>query len=234
MKAVILAGGLGTRLRSEVPELPKPLAPIRDKPFLAILLSNLVAHGITDITLSVGYRHELIREYFGNSYQNIPLHYIVEDSPLGTGGALSKALSIYKQDTPVFVINGDTYLDIDLLAMHQKYVMSNADVGMALLSVADASRYGSVELTDDKSEIIAFNEKGTKEPGLINAGIYLLQNTFFNRFNFPVVFSLERDCFTVKLHEISFMPYITDGYFIDIGVPDDYLRAQTELSDIIT
>jgi len=94
MEAIILAGGLGTRLRSVVPDIPKPMAPIGARPFLEVLLSNLAAHGITGITLSVGYRHELIRDYFGDSFRGNPLKYSVEDSSLGTGGSIRKALSI--------------------------------------------------------------------------------------------------------------------------------------------
>jgi len=229
MEAIILAGGLGTRLRSAVPDIPKPMAPIGDRPFLEILLSNLVAHDIKAVTLSVGYRHESIRDYFGDSFRNIPLEYSVEDSPLGTGGAVCKALSLYKPDTPVFIVNGDTFLDIDYSAMYQTYLESNADVGMALLSVAEASRYGRVELSDDKSEIVTFHERGKSGPGLINAGVYLLRKEFLAHFNFSPVFSLEKECFEDKLEVINFMPYIIDGYFIDIGIPEDYLRAQSEL-----
>jgi len=229
MEAIILAGGLGTRLRSAVPDIPKPMAPIGVRPFLEILLSNLVTHGITAVTLSVGYRHEVIRDYFGDSFRSIPLEYSVEDSPLGTGGAVCKALTLYKPDTPVFIINGDTFLDIDYSAMYQTYIESNADVGMALLSVAEASRYGRVELSGNKKKIIEFHEKGKNGPGLINAGAYLLRQTFLGRFDFPAVFSLEQECYEDKLARINFMPYITDGYFIDIGIPEDYQRAQSEL-----
>ena len=117
MKAVILAGGVGTRLRSVVSDVPKPMAIINKYPFLEILISNLALNGITEITLSVGYKHEVIQEYFGRVYKNININYVVEESPLGTGGALIKAMGLFNADEDVFVLNGDTFLDLDYMEM---------------------------------------------------------------------------------------------------------------------
>jgi len=233
MKAVILAGGKGTRLQSSVPNLPKPMAPIGEQPFLQVLLSDLVMRGITDITLSVGYRHNIIMDFFGNSFQGVPVHYVIESSPLGTGGALLKALSRYNSDELVFVFNGDTLIQLDLVAMYQTFTQSTADIGIALKAVSDASRYGCVALSPDSSQVLHFEEKGDSTAGYINAGVYLLRADFFSRFNFSQHFSLEEDCFREKLHDIRFFPFITKGYFIDIGIPDDFRRAQTELNAVL-
>jgi D-glycero-alpha-D-manno-heptose 1-phosphate guanylyltransferase len=229
MKAILLAGGLGTRLRGMVPGLPKPMAPVGDKPFISILIANLVKWGITEITLSVGFQHEIISDYFGDSFHGIPLRYVVEETPLGTGGALKRALLDYLPDEPVFVFNGDTFIEIDLSAMYRAYSEgSDADVGIALREVPDTSRYGRVDLTAD-GNVLNFEEKGVGGPGLINAGVYLLRGRFMNRFDLPKKFSIEYDFFVGKLSYIRFFPYITDGFFIDIGLPEEYKRAQMEL-----
>jgi D-glycero-alpha-D-manno-heptose 1-phosphate guanylyltransferase len=232
MKAIVLAGGLGTRLRKAVPELPKPMAPIAGKPFLEILLSNITKHGVNHITLSVGYRYDMIKAYFGDSYREIPLRYVIEKSPLGTGGALRKAVSGLMPNEPVFVINGDTFLQLDMEEMHRIYYESGADVGIALKAVSDTMRYGRVVLSPDGSGVQEFEEKGIKAPGFINAGLYLLQPKIFDSFGLPEKFSLEKDCFAAHLQEINFLPFVAEGYFIDIGVPEDYLRAQYELKKV--
>jgi len=113
--------------------------------------------------------------------------------------------------------------------MYQAYLVADTDVAIALLSVVDASRYGRVVLADDERNIITFHEKGMGGPGLINAGVYLFRQTLLERFALPEAFSLEKDCFEARLDEIRFTPYTTNGYFIDIGIPLDYQRAQSEL-----
>ena len=232
MKAVILAGGVGTRLRSVVSDVPKPMAIINKYPFLEILISNLALNGITEITLSVGYKHEVIQEYFGTVYKNININYVVEESPLGTGGALIKAMEQFNADEEVFVLNGDTFLDLDYMEMKKEYDSSNADVGIALKPMADTYRYGRVAL-NEMNRISEFKEKGQHESGLINAGVYIMRPLFFNAFDLPEKFSLENDCFVKYLGEISIYPYTVDGYFVDIGVPEDYKRAQIDLMPYI-
>jgi len=233
MKAIILAGGLGTRLRSVISEMPKPMASVAGHPFLEILISRLQLNGISEITLSVGYQYEMIQEYFGSDYNNTVINYVIEETPLGTGGALKKAMELYKADEEIFVLNGDTFLDINYTHMMNEFVISNADVGIALKTMPDAYRYGRVVL-DQNNEITAFEEKGSHEPGLINAGIYILRPSFFDTFDLDLKFSLEKDCFVKYLNRINYYPYITDNYFIDIGIPEDYKRAQSELIPYIT
>lgn len=228
MNAVILAGGLGTRLSGVVTDVPKPMALINDHPFLEILIANLSLKGITKVILSVGYMHEVIKEYFGDYYNNVEISYVVEDEPLGTGGALKKATNLIGRDEELFVLNGDTFLDLDFMKMKQEYIDSKAEVGIALKSMDDSYRYGRVVL-DDENRIAEFKEKGAHEPGLINAGVYILRPSFFEAFDLPARFSLESDCFEKHLDKLNIHPFIVDGYFIDIGIPEDYKRSQSEL-----
>lgn len=232
MKAVVLAGGLGTRLRSIVSDVPKPMAPVAGKPFLELLLSSLIRKGIDDIILSVGYQREIIIDYFGLTYKGVPINYAVEETPLGTGGALVNAFKKIDWEEDVFVLNGDTFLDFNLLDMKQKYETSRAEVGIALKKMDDCSRYGRV-MVSEKNGIIGFTEKGKKVEGVVNAGVYILRPSFLGRFKFENKFSLETECFVRHVEEIAFCPYTVDSYFIDIGVPDDYERAQTELIDYL-
>jgi len=230
VKAILLAGGRGTRLQSVVSDLPKPMAPVCDVPFLEILLKNLIAQGIDEITLSVGYRHEMIADYFGESFQGVPVDYVVEDIPLGTGGALRKAMQGKTDNSPCFVCNADTFIEANLSEMYRGYLASGMDVGMLLKPMDDVSRYGRVTLDSAQKKIIRFEEKSGSESGFVNMGIYLLHPDLFGQFKLADTFSLEQDLFIKELQNISFFPWITEGYFIDIGVPEDYQRAQTELA----
>lgn len=230
MKAILLAGGMGTRLKSVVSSIPKPMAPIRGVPFLEILLKNLISQGINEITLSVGYRHEVITNYFGDSFHGLSINYAVEDEPLGTGGALRKAMQGKEGREPYFVFNADTFIEVDLSELHKHYMASGMDVGMVLKHMNDVSRYGRVTLDSEKKKIIKFEEKSGCKAGFVNMGIYILRPDIFEIFELPNSFSLEQDLFIKELQNISFFPWITEGYFIDIGVPEDYQRAQSELS----
>ncbi len=229
MKAILLAGGKGTRLRSEVPDLPKPMAPVCGLPFLEILMLNLVEKGIESITLSVGYRHEVIQEYFGTRFKNIKINYVIEDTPLGTGGALVKSLQSCDENEPVFVFNADTFIDLDLHEMYQAYSASEMDIAIALKRKKDTSRYGRVSIDKLKSQITGFEEKSGSEPGYINTGVYLLRKSFLNKIKYGHSFSLENDIFMKNFSQFSFFSYLTDGYFIDIGVPEDYRLAQHDM-----
>ncbi len=223
MKAIILAGGLGTRLSSVVSDLPKPMAPIGGRPFLAILLDELIAAGFTATTLAVGHRHEAIRDYFGNDYRSLRLGYSVETAPLGTGGAIRLALE--KIAVPqVFVINGDTYLGLDYKAMLAAHLKKNSTLTMAVRKVPDVSRYGALDV--DQNHIRGFFEKGHSGPGVINGGVYLLSRDLFEGYTLPHVFSFETDLLMPYVKEISPLAFTAVSTFIDIGVPEDYARAQ--------
>lgn len=228
MEAVILAGGFGTRLRPVVPDLPKPMAPVAGRPFLEILLSMLSKKGFTRIVLSLGFMSEKIIEHFGDSYLGMQLVYEVEPQPLGTGGAIRAAMAICENDH-VFVFNGDTYLDLEVDALERVWQIGRHSV-IVVREVPDTSRFGRVELSDGR--IIAFLEKGLHGPGLINAGCYVLPTNALHDFPLGIPFSLETEFFINYLHSLRFMAFVTQGRFIDIGVPPDYALAQTELAGL--
>lgn len=228
MQAIILAGGFGTRLRSVLADVPKPMAPIHDKPFLAYLLDYLQAQGITEVVLSVHYLREQIQAYFKDSYQQMTIRYAIEEQPLGTGGAIIKSLQLVDKNQPVFVLNGDTFLRLNYKVMLLQHHWQAAPLTMALRKIPDCSRYGVVITEEDK--VVAFKEQGTAAAGLINAGVYLLNPTLFNNTALPEQFSFERDFLFPQIATLQPRPFIVDDYFIDIGVPEDYARALVDFS----
>lgn len=232
--AIVLAGGLGTRLRSVVSDVPKPLAPIHGRPFLAYLLDYLGGHGIRRVTLAVGYRGGQVEEGFGESHGPLALTYSYEDEPLGTGGAVRQALNVVNADEPAWVINGDTFFACDLGACAKTHRDATADVTLALKRVAVADRYGLVEV-GDSGLVDRFREKRPGAGGLINAGVYLLEPGALLRFDLPApAFSLERDFLEAHLLDLRVAASVQDGYFVDIGIPEDYARAQAYFGGVET
>jgi len=173
--------------------------------------------------LSVGYRHELIRGAFGDRFGGLALDYVVEDRPLGTGGAIRLAARACSE-ADVFVLNGDSYTELDFADMRARHGESQVPLTVCAVEVPDAARYGRVLVRD--SRITGFSEKGTAGPGLINAGIYLMRRSLLHIPDLPEAFSFERDILEAKLGELRPLAYPTRGRFIDIGVPEDYARAQ--------
>lgn len=227
MEAVILAGGLGTRLRSVVTNLPKPMAPIRGTPFLAILLDKLDAAGFAMVTMAVGYRYEMIMDYFGESYKSLKLQYSIEKEPLGTGGAIRLALE--QTISPnVFVVNGDTHLELNYQSMLAAHLYSNASITIAVRVVADVSRYGSLDIHHGR--ISGFLEKGKSGSGTINGGIYLISRKLFENYDLPPIFSFETDFLMRNVVDLQPLSFQSQGSFIDIGIPEDYIRAQHQLA----
>ena len=226
-EAVILAGGLGTRLRDVVPSLPKPMAPIRGRPFLSYQLDYLAAQGIRRVVLSVGYCWEALRDHFGDHYHAIQLDYAVEPEPLGTGGGMRLALAQATRD-PVFVLNGDTFFPVELRTLAAFHEAKGADVSLALAFMRDARRYGTVEL-DSNQRIVGFTEKSAREQGLINGGVYVLRRGLLEDQAPRQAFSFEKDVLEPRCHSLRCFGLVSSAYFIDIGVPADYQRAQTEL-----
>ncbi len=229
MKAIILAGGLGSRLRERVPDLPKPMAPVAGRPFLEYVLDRLIAGGVSEIILSVGYRADVIMAHFENAYRNAVVSYAVETEPLGTGGAIVHALN-GQSGYPVLVLNGDTFLNIDYGELLRWYAQSPAQVAMVLREVPDIARYGSVLVSGER--VSGFVEKGKVGPGLINAGVYIVHPDVFAAFSLSGKFGFETDLLGSHCEVLSPRAFITDAYFIDIGIPDDYDRAQHELPSI--
>jgi D-glycero-alpha-D-manno-heptose 1-phosphate guanylyltransferase len=227
MEAMILAGGLGTRLSSRLSGIPKAMAPIAGQPFLRILLDRLAKAGCARIILSVGYLRDVILETFGESYQGIPLHYVVEESPLGTGGAIRLALQ-HAVEGSLIVLNGDTYLDVDFAALLSRHTLGRRPMTMAVTAVEDTARYGGVIVEEER--VTGFIEKGRSGRGWINAGVYVMEKNFPWPPNLPAKFSFEVDVLARSLGELRPAAFLCDGKFLDIGTPEDLDRAQTELA----
>jgi NDP-sugar pyrophosphorylase family protein len=226
MEAIVLAGGLGTRLRNVVSDVPKPMAPVQGRPFLSFILDRLVGGGFTTVVLATGYRHEALRAYFGDHYQGVALVYSVEAEPLGTGGALRLAWD-HIGGHEVFVLNGDTYLELDYGAMLASHARLDAILTIAVCQVPDAGRYGRLELSDER--VRGFSEKGRQGPGWINGGTYLLAPAVRATFPAESVFSFEHDLLERQLGNLRPHAYRSSGSFIDIGTPEDYARAERVL-----
>src|SRR5579875_2569407 len=199
MEAIILAGGLGTRLRSRLPDLPKAMAPIAGRPFLEILFNQLLRQGCRRIILSVGYRREAILERFSSAFRGVPLHFVVEESPLGTGGAIRLALE-HVIDRAVLVMNGDTYLDVDYQALLSRHAAAKRPITIAVTRVEDMVRYGGVLVND--GHVIQFMEKGRTGAGWINGGVYVLDRSFPWPEQLPSQFSFESDVLMRSLPDL--------------------------------
>ena len=228
MEAIVLAGGFGTRLRELVPDLPKPMAPVAGRPFLEIVLHSLASRGFTRVLLALGYRAAAITAHFGNAFEGISIVYAIEREPLGTGGAIRLAREQCEADH-VFVFNGDTYLDLEVAAVEVCWQTWRKPV-IVVREVPDTARYGRVEVQN--SRFIRFTDKGIPGPGLINAGCYVFPRNLLDDFPLGKSFSLEADFLAHAVQQQSFRVFRTNGMFIDIGIPADYLRAQTELADV--
>lgn len=228
-EAVILAGGLGTRLRSAVPDLPKPMAPVAGRPFLELLLGSLRAKGFGRVVLSIGYLSEVVVDYFGSRYRGMEIDYAIEAEPLGTGGALRAAVSRCVSDH-AFVFNGDTYLDLEIDELAGKWQASRKPIIVAR-QVEDTSRYG--RLLAGEGRVLSFEGAGTSGEGLINAGCYVLPTGLFEGETLPEKFSFEQDFLAQAVLRQVFEVFVSRGKFIDIGIPEDYLRAQEDLRDVL-
>lgn len=229
-QAVVLAGGFGTRLQKVVQDVPKPMALIKGRPFLEYQLNYLKKYGIRHIVFSVGYKHEFISKHFGHHFEGLKIDYAVEEEPLGTGGGILNAMQ--QVTGAAFVVNGDTLFDINLKDFHQKHYTAKADISLALRKVKDVQRYGSVKV-NAYGRIAGFREKGSaKGEGFINGGIYLIEKHFFEANDFPQKFSMEKDCFEKYYKSHPFYGFAFDNYFLDIGIPEDYQKAQDEFQKL--
>lgn len=224
--AIILCGGLGTRLASVVSDRPKSMAIVAGKPFLEILMSGLITQGITKFILATGYLRNEIEDYFGPSFVGAKVEYSREDSPLGTGGAIKKAAQSVT-DFPVLVCNGDSWVDFTLESLIAEFLETNRPV-MLLRELEEISRFGAVSVSDGIVE--SFGEKSTSGPGYINAGVYLLDGSTLAKLPTSESFSFERDFLQPQISNLGFRAAFASGRFIDIGTPDDYVKAQGELA----
>jgi D-glycero-alpha-D-manno-heptose 1-phosphate guanylyltransferase len=227
-EAIVLAGGFGTRLREVVADLPKPMAPIAGRPFLELVLRSLARKGFDRVILSVGFMAEKIMGHFGSQFDGLDLVYATEYQPLGTGGGVRLAMDAVRSDH-CFVFNGDTYLDLEVDAVEQRWRSSGRSLIVGR-EVTDTARYGRLLVEGER--VMGFTEKGVSGPGLINAGCYVFRRDQLDRFPLNHAFSLEADYLVGAVAEGAFDVFVTHGQFIDIGVPEDYFRAQTELSSL--
>jgi D-glycero-alpha-D-manno-heptose 1-phosphate guanylyltransferase len=232
MKAVLLVGGLGTRLRPAVPSLPKALASVGDRPFLELLVQQLCSQGVCQLVMCTGYLSNQIEETFGNgSDLGVTIQYSKEKAPLGTAGALKFAQSYLQYESEFLVLNGDSFLEVDFAKLIKFHRDHGRLATITVVSVKNASRYGTVRVGAD-GRVLDFAEKtGDSAPGRINAGVYVFNNAILASIpNEPG--SLERDVFPM-FQERDMFAFEQQGLFIDIGTPEDYSRAN-QMCDQLT
>ncbi|MES5814194.1 sugar phosphate nucleotidyltransferase [Pseudoxanthomonas sp. Soil82] len=226
-EAIVLVGGLGTRLRQVVPDLPKPLAPVAGRPFLAWLLDALAANGMRRVILATGYRAEAVQAAIGTRWQGMAVDYSREEAPLGTGGAILKAATLVAGQG-VHVANGDTYLSYSPQALERVTHENGCVLGVGLAGVPDVGRYGAVEVLDGK--LAGFREKGGSGPGLINAGSYFLSAEALGMLPREAAWSFEERVLLPWCREGRVAAFDATRDFIDIGVPEDFARAQSQFA----
>ena len=228
-QAVVLVGGLGTRLRDLVNDRPKPMAPVNGKPFLEYQVEFLKNNGIGEIIFSTGYMSEKIEEHFGSGKKyGLQIKYVKEKDLLGTGGAIKNAKDIMKEQ--FFVLNGDSMFLIDLNSMVEFHKNNHADLTIALAKVQQKSRFGNVEI-NDKFRITGFTEKENIPGDLINGGIYYFEKNNFNWNTFPEKYSIEKEFFPQVVKKNNVFGFVSDSYFIDIGTIEDYKRFENDISN---
>jgi len=225
LEAIILAGGFGTRLQPVILDVPKSMALINNRPFLEYQLDYLITQGVHKAVLSVGYQRDVIIEHFRNRYRSLEIDYAVEEEPLGTGGGVR--LSFWKiKSNWAFVLNGDSIFHLDLRSFLEKHRKKKADITIALRRLEQTGRFGQVTLNRNH-RISGFSEKNsTAGPGFINGGVYVINKTFLMEPFFRGKFSIAKDCFERFYPTARFFGFPSDGYFIDIGIPEDFNKAQ--------
>jgi D-glycero-alpha-D-manno-heptose 1-phosphate guanylyltransferase len=229
-EAILLAGGLGTRLKKTVPDLPKPMAPVNGRPFIEYVLDYLIKNDVRKFILSVGYKHEAFASHFANDYKGCQVLFSVENEPLGTGGGIKKALE-YVESPEVLILNADTFFKFDIYGFYQSHKKTNADLTIALRQMKDIGRYGSVDV-DEEMRVTGFSEKSnTSKSGYINGGVYLIKKDIFSVLGLPEKFSMEKDFLEVYYNTLKICGFPSRGYFLDIGIPEDYEKAQHDLKE---
>ncbi|MDX1950274.1 MAG: nucleotidyltransferase family protein [Rickettsiales bacterium] len=229
MKAVLLVGGKGTRLAEHLPsDTPKAMADINGKPFLEHLILYLKKQNFSEIILSVGHLKEKIIDYFGDNFQGVKISYSIENEPLGTGGAILNAIKNF--DSKKFIVmNGDSFQEVNFNDFLN--VCKNSKIAIALREVENAGRYGRVEVLGDK--ITDFQEKGFNNKGLINSGCYLINKKWFLSLNLPKKFSFEYDFLMKFCKSLEINYYLSNGYFVDIGIIEDYQKAKIDIPKLL-
>ena len=229
--AIILAGGMGTRLKTIISDLPKPMAPIMNVPFLTYQLNYLKHFGIKKVIFSVGYLSEKIIAHYNQSFENINIEYSIEKNPLGTGGGIRMAMSNLNEDL-VLILNGDSFFDLNLEQFYNLHLEQKAEFSLALRYVNNSERYGNIEF-NSSNQITSFIEKNQlNQSGYINAGVYILSKKLYLQNTKPDInFSIEKEFFEKQLNQLIIKGFEFKDYFIDIGIPEDYLKAQDDFKE---
>ena len=225
--AIILAGGVGSRIESVAGGLPKALLDVEGRPFIEYVLDQLIDAGVEHVVIACSYKWQMIADYLGDEYRSLTVNYSVEQYPLGTGGAIKQAFDLHDLSEAI-VVNADTLFKIDFAELERQHYHHNAFITLALRNVDDVSRYGEVTV-NERNKLTSFNEKSRTGPGLINGGIYIVDAEIWDDSGVDVddKFSFETDV----LQNVDlgiFYGFPMDGYFIDIGIPSDLERARTE------
>lgn len=230
-EAIVLAGGLGTRLKTVVTELPKSLAPVAGRPFLSYLLDHAKKQGIEKFIFALGYKTELIEEFVRKYLPEASYAFSIEKEPLGTGGAIYRACK-QASSANILVLNADTFYGIQYPQLAGMHELRKAACTLALKPMKEFERYGAVYM-DEENTVRGFSEKKYQSSGLINGGVYALKVEPFVQKSFPETFSFEKDFLETECVKGNILGVVSDAYFIDIGLPGDYLLAQKELPDAI-
>lgn len=230
MEAIVLAGGLGTRLQGVIGASPKCMAPVNGKPFLEYIFEYLAQQKCVRVILSLGYKHEVVTDWLATQDLPFVVDTVIEHEPLGTGGGILLAMKQAIADN-VIVVNGDTMFNVTLREMMVDHLAHHSCTTLALRKMYNFDRYGVVNL-DNSAIVAAFEEKKFREEGLINGGIYIVNQKHFLSKHLPVKFSFEKDYLEAFTAERKFHGHISEGYFIDIGIPEDYERAQNDFKTI--
>ncbi|MBS1663134.1 MAG: nucleotidyltransferase family protein [Bacteroidetes bacterium] len=228
-EAIILAGGLGTRLRSAVPELPKCMAPVGGRPFIGYVTDYFRGQGIEHFIFALGYKSDYFDDFFAAAFPSGGYSVSLEQEPLGTGGAIRQACGLAKTDTAL-ILNGDTFYHIALAELSAFHAGKDADCSLCLKPMRDFDRFGVVEL-DEEQRVSQFREKQHYAAGLINGGVYALNTGRFRALDLPEKFSFEKEYLEKGDHRLYGL--VQDHYFIDIGIPEDYQRVQDEINQLL-
>jgi len=228
-ECIILAGGLGTRLRQVVSDVPKCMAEVAGHPFLFYLLNWCKKESFGRVILSVGYLSEIVIDWVENNDFPFDIIFVKEEEALGTGGAIKLAMNSIVTDRAI-VINGDTFFNVDIDKLYTFHAQKNSVITLVLKPMNDFDRYGSVELnTEDR--ILAFREKQFCESGIINGGVYLIEKSVLSTDAWPIKFSFEKEVLESHLSDFPIYGNVQDSYFIDIGIPEDYKKANIDFKD---
>lgn len=229
-EVIILAGGFGTRLKSVINDKPKCLAEVNERPFISYLIDSLLKYNYDKFIFSLGYLKDNVIDYIKTSYPNLNAIFSVEKYPLLTGGAIRLALDYVESDS-VLILNADTYLGVDLNRLYQYHMNEDSDVTITLKPMHNFDRYGSVKF-DSNNKIYSFEEKKFIDFGYINCGYIYLKKQIISKYLLNIPFSFENDFIKDNINQININAFIDDSYFIDIGIPEDYLKANLDFKKI--